>query len=69
MAAIENPLSLRDLQLFDPIKFLAQGLQFVNSAAIRYHLVKNVDGPAEASLQAALYSAFNGLLPNPMVCL
>jgi hypothetical protein len=31
--------------------------------------VQNKAGPAESSFQAALYSALNGLLPEPLMCL
>ncbi|CAJ0633731.1 17123_t:CDS:2 [Entrophospora sp. SA101] len=53
----------------DPIKLLELGLKHIDPSTIIDDRVKNVDGSAERSLQAALYCVFNGLLPRPMLCL
>src|SRR5437763_7897338 len=36
---------------------------------VSHEWVQNKASPAEATFQAALYSAFNGLLPDSMMCL
>ena len=54
---------------FDAIKLLTYGLPHISPATIKHALVQNKDGPAEPSFQAALYSAFNDLLPTSMICL
>ncbi|CAI2169441.1 16450_t:CDS:1, partial [Funneliformis geosporum] len=53
--------------LITPIDLIKYGLQHVTPRTIAHELVKNKDGPAEASFQAALYAAFNGLLPTGMI--
>ncbi|CAI2193809.1 13946_t:CDS:1, partial [Funneliformis geosporum] len=63
----ENRLSEGVLRT--PIDLIKYGLQHVTPRTIACELVKNKDGPAEASFQAALYAAFNGLLPTGMMCL
>jgi hypothetical protein len=62
--------SIEDISpLFDAIKLLTYGLPHIFPTTIRDVLVQNKHGPAELSFQAALYSAFNGLLPTSMICL
>jgi len=62
-------LSIDDISPFDAIKLLTYGLPHISPATIKHALVQNKDGPAEPSFQAALYSAFNGLLSTSMICL
>lgn len=64
-----NQLSMKDVHLFDPIKILSYGLERIYPAPITDLLVQNKYGLAESSIQAALYSAFNTLLPTSMICL
>ncbi|GBB99633.1 hypothetical protein RclHR1_03590008 [Rhizophagus clarus] len=52
-----------------PMDLLMLGLQHIDPTTIVDDRVKNVDGPAENSIQVALYCVFNGLLPRPFKCL
>ena len=62
-----NPLSKEDIR--NPVNLLELGLQKISPATIVDSQVQNKDGPQESSFQMALFSAFNSILPDNMVCL
>lgn len=53
----------------DPFELLILGLQHIDPSTIDDDKIKNVNGPAENSIQVALYRVFNGLFPRPFKCL
>lgn len=62
-----NPLSKKDIR--SPVNLLELGLQKISAATIVDSQVQNKHGPQESSFQSALFSAFNSILQDNMVCL